>query len=79
MSSASINFGQLNINEKCSNFIQVEPTNTNDLSQYMYHTQKQNADVEYVGRVRMALHSPVGSINFAGLANIRKVHKDLMT
>ena len=40
MSSNSITFGPLNINDKCSNFIQVAPTYTADSSQYVYHAQK---------------------------------------
>ena len=44
----------------------------------MYCTWKQDADVGYLGRVRMVLHSHVGSINFADLANIRRLHKELM-
>ena len=35
--------------------------------------------MEYLGRVRMALCSHVGSINFADPANIRKIHKELMS
>ena len=37
MSGNSINFGLLNINEKCSNLKQVVPANSSDLLQYMYH------------------------------------------
>ena len=78
MSNNSINFGSLNDNEKWSNFIQVAPSNTSDSSQYTYHAQKWDVDIEYLGMVRMALHSCMGSINFANPANIRKVHKELM-
>ena len=35
-SNNSINFGMLNVNEKCSNFIQVAPANTGDSLQYIY-------------------------------------------
>ena len=37
-----------------------------------------DAEVEYLGRVRMALIGHVGSINFTDQANIRQVHKSLM-
>ena len=79
MSSNSIKFGPLNINEKCSNFTQVASANTGDFSQYMYCTQKGDADVEYLGRVKMALSSHMGSTNFVDPANNRKVHKELMS
>ena len=55
MSSDSINFGPYNTNNKCSNFVQVAPAQTSDSSHFTYHDQWQDADVEYLGRVRMAL------------------------
>ena len=55
------------------------PTNTGDSSQYMYHVQKQDTDVEYLDMVRMALHSHEGSINIADAANIREVHKEVLS
>ena len=45
----------------------------------MYHTWTLDADAEYLGRVRMALSSNVGSIHFADPANIRVVHEELMS
>ena len=72
-------FGPLNVNEKCSIFIQLPPANTSDLSHHTYHIQKQDVDGEYLGKVKMALNSHVGSINFADPANIRKAHKEIMT
>ena len=79
MSSISINFGPSNVNEKCSNFIVVALANTSDSLHHMYHAQKQDADVEYLGRVKMALSSHMGSIIFVDPANIRKTHKEIMT
>ena len=76
MSSNSINFGLLNINEKCSNFIQVAPANTSDSSQYTYHAWKQDADAEYLSRVGMVLCSCMSSINLADPANIIKAHEE---
>ena len=35
--------------------------------------------MEYLGGFRMALHSHMGSINFADSTNIRKVHKELIS
>ena len=57
MSSYSINFGPYNTNEDCSNFVQIVPAHTSHSSHFTYHTQRQDVDVEYLGRVRMALHS----------------------
>ena len=76
---SSNHFGSLNINEKCSNFKKVAPTNTSDSSPYMYHACLWNADVEYSDRVRMGLCSHMGSINFADPAKIRMVHEELMS
>ena len=45
----------------------------------MYHAQKRDSDAEHICRVKMALGSCVGGINFAGPANIRKAHEELMT
>ena len=77
MSSNWINFRQLNVNEKCSNFIQVAPWKLVDLSHHMHCAGKLDTDVEYFGRVKMVLSSHVGSINVAYPANIRKAHKEL--
>ena len=44
----------------------------------MYHTQKWDADTQYLGRVKLALSSQIGSINFADPANIRKADEELM-
>ena len=70
MSSDSIQFGPHNTNKNCTNFVQVAPVHTSDLSHFTYHTQRLDADVEYLGRVKMAMHSHVGSIDFADPANI---------
>ena len=70
------NSRQLNVNE---NLTQIAPTNANDTSHHTYHAQEQDADVEYLGRVKIALSSHMGSINFADPANIRNVHEELMT
>ena len=72
MSSNSNSFRQLK--EKCSNFTQIASTNTVNTSHHMYHTQKQDTDAEYLGRIKMAL-----SINVVDPANIRKAHEELMT
>ena len=45
----------------------------------MYHAHKRDADVEYLGRVKMVLSSHMGDINFADPDNTRKAHKELMT
>ena len=53
-SSDSINFGPYNTKEHCSNSAQVAPANTNasmDSSQLAYHAQRQDTDVEHLGRV----------------------------
>ena len=44
----------------------------------MYCSQKWDADMEYLGTVKMMLSSCVGSINFADPVNIRKAQKELM-
>ena len=75
MSSDSINSGPHNTKKYCSNFVQVAPANNSDSP---YHAQKQDAEVEYLGRVRMTLHSCVGSITFASPVNIRQVHETVM-
>ena len=72
MSSNSINFGSLNVSEKCNNLIQVAPENTDESSHHTYHAQKRDADTEYFSRFKMALSSHVGGINFADPDNIRK-------
>ena len=79
MSSNSINFGLLNIDEKCNNFLQAAPSNTDDLLQYTSCTQKQDADAEYFDRVKIVLTSHMHSINFVNPGNIRKLHKALMS
>ena len=76
MSSNSINFGPHNTNQICSNFVQVVSTDTGDSS---YCAQKQDAGVEYLGRIRMVICSHVGSINFTDPANILQVHGTLMS
>ena len=38
-----------------------------------------DADVEYLGRVKMVLSSCMDGIKFADPANIRKAHEELMT
>ena len=43
-----------------------------------YHTMNWDADVEYLEKVRQAICSYVGGINFADPANIRQVHGILM-
>ena len=73
-----INFGPHNTNKNYSNFAQVVPAYTSNSSQFTYCAQRWDADAEYLGRVWMALHSHVGSINFADPANIRQVHDALM-
>ena len=62
-----------------SNFIQVAPVNTGDLSHHMYCTHKWDADAEYLGSVKMVLSSHVVSINIVDQASIRKAHEELMT
>ena len=52
--------------------------NTSDLSHHMYHAQKQDANVEYLGRYKMVLSIFVGSINFVDPAKIREAHEKLM-
>ena len=79
VSSNSNNFRQSNVNEKCSKITQIAPANTGDTSYHMYHTWKQDANAEYLGRVKMALNSCVGGINFVDPANIRKAPEKLMT
>ena len=79
MSSDSINIGPNNTNKTSSNFAQVAPANISDSSQFTYHYWRQDADVEYLGRVRMALCSHVGSIIFTDSANIIQVHDALMS
>ena len=54
VSDNSNKFRQLNVNENCSNFTQVVPANTSGLSHHTYHTQKRDADVEYLGRCKCA-------------------------
>ena len=39
----------------------------------------QDADAEYLSRVKMELSSHVGSINFVDPANIKKDHKEIKT
>ena len=78
MSSNSINFGPLNINERCSNLIQVASANTGHSSHNAYFAPKQDAYVEYLGRVTTVLSSHIGSINSVDAANIRKAPEDLM-
>ena len=79
MSSNSINFGLLSINEKSTFFIQVAPANIDDSSQYTYHAKKQDTNAETLGRVRLVLNSHGGGINFVDPVNIRKVQKELMS
>ena len=45
----------------------------------MYHTPKQDAYAEYLGRVKIVLSSYMGSIKFADPFNIKKAHKELMS
>ena len=66
MSSNSINFGTHNTNQNCSNFVQS------------YHTQKWDADMEYLGGVRMAIYSHVVIINLTYPANSQQVYGILM-
>ena len=74
MSSNSINFGSHNTNKNC-NFVQVTPAPTSDTSNFTLHVWRWDADVQYLDRGKMALHSCVGSINFMDPANIWQVHK----
>ena len=78
MSSNLNNFRQLHVTENCSNFKKIAFANTSDISHHMYHIQKRDADVEYLGRVKMVLSSHVHRINFADPANMRKAQKQLM-
>ena len=71
MCSDSLNFGPHNTYKNCAIFVQVAFPDMGDSS---YHTQKQDADVEYLGRVRKAICSHVGSINVVDPANIRQLH-----
>ena len=75
MSSDSLNFGPLNTNQNCSNFVHVGFTDRGDLS---YHAIKQDADAEYLEEVTQAICSHVGSIHFMDPANIRQVHGTIM-
>ena len=75
MSSTSLHFGPLNVDKKCSNFMQVAPVNMCDLLHHMYHAEKLDADAEYLGRVKMALSTHEVSINFVDPASIRKANK----
>ena len=43
-----------------------------------YHALKQDADAEYLRRVRKAIHNHVGSTSFTDPAKIRQVHGILM-
>ena len=79
MLSKSNNFGQLNDTENCSNLTQITPSNSGDMLHHTYHAWKRDADADYLGRVKIALRSHVGGINFADPANIRKAHEELMT
>ena len=74
MSSNSINFWQLHVNGKCSNLTEIAPANTSGSLHHMYCAQKQDANTEYLGRVKMVLSIHLSSINFADPANIRKAH-----
>ena len=78
MSSDSINFGLHSTSKNCSNFVQVAPAHTSDSSHFTYHAQRLDADSDYLSRVKMALHSCVGSINFMDPANSRQIHETLM-
>ena len=49
-----------------------------DIGDLFYCTRKQDANVEYFERIRQAIYSNMGSINFADPANIRQVLGILM-
>ena len=79
VSSNLNNFRQLNVTESCNNLTKITPANTIDMSHHMHHTQKRDADAEYLGRFKMALNTCMGGINFTDPANIRIAHEELMT
>ena len=64
MSSNLLNFWPLNIYERCSNFIQIAPSNPGNSSNHIYHAQNCKMDMVYLGKVKMVLSSHMGSINF---------------
>ena len=79
MSSNSITFWLLNTTKKCSSFIQVAAANAGDSLQYTYHAWKWDSNVEYLGKVTIAISSHLGTINFVDQTNIREVHKELIS
>ena len=76
MSGDSLNFGPHNTNQNCSHFVQLIFTHMGDLS---CNAQKGDADVEHFGRVKLVLLGYLGSSNFADPANIKKVHRELIS
>ena len=78
MSSNPNNFRQWSMNENLSNLTQIASANPSYTSPPTYHAQRRDADAEYLGRVKVALTSCVGSINFADSVCMRKAHEELM-
>ena len=49
-----------------------------DISHPTYYAWKSDADAEYVGRVKIAIISHIGSINFMDPVSMRRSHEELM-
>ena len=70
------NFSQSNATENFSNLIQIALPNV--ICHIQHIMSKNDADAEYLSRVKLTISSHVGGINFTDPFNTRKAYKELI-